>query len=115
MHLLLALLGTQYLDVCELPALGVTLRTHQGDGLCGASVSYLSPTSDASYSAVTLPGGSWSLDGAEHISAVEFIIAGLLFEDGVYIADDAVLSFELGGSLPREIEIDHITCTCTIR
>jgi hypothetical protein len=42
MHLLLALRGTQPLDVCQLPTLGVTLRTHQGDGLCGVSVSYLS-------------------------------------------------------------------------
>ncbi len=115
MHLLLLpLLTTPTLDVCALPALGVTLETHQGDGVCAVSVSYLSPARDASYSAVVLPPGSWGLLGGASLPAAEFIYPAGLLEDGVYIAQEGALKFELSGVGVGEIGVEPITCTCHV-
>jgi hypothetical protein len=113
MHLLLALLSTQYLDVCALPALGVTLTTHPGDGICALSVSYLAPTRHASYSAVTLPAGSYSILGETVVPAAEFLVAAQYLEDGVILSDTAQLGFELAGVGRETVTVDVITCTCS--
>lgn len=115
MHLLLALLSTQYLDVCELPTLGVTLRTHQGDGLCGASVSYLSPERVASYAQVRLPEGSIDVGGDPVIPASDFVVPGAYLEDGFLVFEPGVLEFGLVGVGGGSIELEPITCTCTVR
>jgi hypothetical protein len=115
MHLLLALLGTQYLDVCELPTLGVTLRTHQGDGLCGASVSYLSPERVASYTQVRLPAGSIDVGGDPVIPAADFAVPGAYLEDGFLVFEPGVLEFGLVGVGGGAIELEPVTCTCTVR
>lgn len=113
MHLLLALLGTQYLDVCQFPELGITLRTHQVDNLCAASVSYLPLTREASYTGVELPPGSFELSGDPVLPAVDFLVPGGALEDGFLVFEPGVLWFgvvEVGGA---QIELDPITCTCT--
>jgi hypothetical protein len=114
MHLLIALLATPALDVCTLPELGVTLETHQDDGTCVASVSYLAPAREASYSAVVLPPGSWSLLGGASLPAAEFIYPAGYLEDGVYIAGEGALQFELSGVGVGEIGVEPITCTCHV-
>ena len=112
MHLLIALLTSPALDVCTLPALGVTLETHQGDGICALSVSYLAPTRHASYSSVALPAGSYSILGQTSVPAAEFIVPAQYLEDGVVLSDSAHLQFELSGVGRETITVDEFTCTC---
>lgn len=101
------------LDVCELPAAGVTVEMREAlDGGCAASVRYLAPERDAYYSSVDLgPGNLSAVTATERTAALGFI-EPTEFEDGWLLGASTFLTFETAFAPAQILQLDVERCSC---
>lgn len=101
------------LDVCELPAVGVTVEMREAlDGSCAASVRYLAPERDAYYSSVDLGPGNLSVATETETTPALGFIEPAVFEDAWLLGAGGFLTFETAFAPTQILQLDVERCSC---